>query len=152
MRDDATAVVTVSDNGIGIPTDMSDRVFGMFAQVGRTLEETSGGLGIGLSLVKGLVEMHGGTIEARSEGKGKGSEFAVRLPIAASVPGNSGMGDAEPDSVEPGKPRRILIVDDNVDAADLLVRLLGAAHEAATAAVRTMRCKDCLRLVNKPRE
>ena len=73
-----TAVVSVKDNGIGIPPAMLDKVFVMFTQVDRALEKTTGGLGIGLSLVKGLLEMHGGTIEAKSDGEGMGSEFVVR--------------------------------------------------------------------------
>ncbi|HVK07532.1 MAG TPA: PAS domain S-box protein, partial [Gemmataceae bacterium] len=84
-RDGGTAVVSVVDDGIGIPPGMLDRVFEMFTQVDRTLEKTTGGLGIGLSLVKGLVEMHGGTIAAHSDGEGKGSEFVVRLPIRDPV-------------------------------------------------------------------
>ena len=83
-RDDGHAVVSVQDDGIGIPPAMLGRVFEMFTQVDRALEKTTGGLGIGLSLVKGLVEMHGGTVEARSEGEGRGSEFVVRLPLAGS--------------------------------------------------------------------
>ncbi len=83
-REDGDAVVSVRDDGI--PPAMLGRVFEMFTQVDRALERTTGGLGIGLSLVKGLVEMHGGTIEARSEGEGRGSEFVVRLPVAAPAP------------------------------------------------------------------
>ena len=75
----------MADDGIGIPPDMLGKVFEMFTQVDRALEKTTGGLGIGLSLVKGLVEMHGGTIEARSEGEGRGSEFIVRLPVVSSA-------------------------------------------------------------------
>jgi signal transduction histidine kinase len=75
-------IVTVRDNGVGIPADMLSRIFDLFTQVDRSLEKTRGGLGIGLSLVKKLVEMHHGSIEARSEGHGLGSEFIVRLPLA----------------------------------------------------------------------
>lgn len=80
-REHSVAVVLVKDDGIGIPPAMLGKVFEMFTQVDRALEKTTGGLGIGLSLVKGLVEMHGGSIEARSEGQGQGSQFIVRLPI-----------------------------------------------------------------------
>ena len=71
------------DTGIGIPADMLPRIFEMFTQVDRTLERSQGGLGIGLTLVRRLVEMHGGSVEARSDGPGKGSEFIVRLPLVA---------------------------------------------------------------------
>ena len=80
-HDGDTIMVSVADDGIGIPHAMLDTVFEMFTQVDRTLEKTAGGLGIGLSLVKGLIEMHGGTIVARSDGEGRGSEFIVRLPV-----------------------------------------------------------------------
>ena len=77
-----TAVVSVKDDGIGIPPAMRGRVFEMFIQVDRTLERTTGGLGIGLSPVKGLLALHGGTIDAKSDGEGLGSEFVIRLPMA----------------------------------------------------------------------
>ncbi len=123
-RDGAAAVVAVADDGIGIPPPMLETVFGMFTQVDRTQEKTRGGLGVGLSLVKSLVEMHGGTIEARSEGEGKGSEFAVRLPLATSTVSKAEPTHVEAQRVEPTIGRRILIVDDNVDAADSLGRVL----------------------------
>ena len=80
------AVISVQDNGIGIPRHMLSQVFDMFTQIDRNLERSQSGLGIGLSIVKRLVEMHGGAIEAMSEGKDKGSEFLVRLPIIQSLP------------------------------------------------------------------
>jgi len=125
-RDGAGATVTVADDGIGIPKSMLETVFGMFAQVDRTLEKTTGGLGIGLSLVKGLVEMHGGSIEARSEGEGHGSEFVVRLPTAdAATPGpHAGLEAPVVPPFPPSGSHRILIVDDNVDFADSLGQLL----------------------------
>jgi CheY-like chemotaxis protein len=108
-------VVRVADTGVGIAQDMLPKVFEMFAQVGTSLERSQGGLGIGLTLVKRLVEMHGGTVSAESPGAGRGSTFTVRLPLAA------GAGrDAEP--VQPGgaagRRLAVLIVDDNVDAAE----------------------------------
>ena len=80
-RQGSDVVVSVRDTGIGIPPDKLPRVFEMFTQVDRSLERSQGGLGIGLTLVKRLVEMHGGTVEARSDGPGRGSEFVVRLPV-----------------------------------------------------------------------
>ena len=74
-------VLTVKDSGLGIPPEQLERIFDMFTQVDATLERAQGGLGIGLTLVKRLVEMHGGTVTAHSEGRGRGSEFVVRLPI-----------------------------------------------------------------------
>jgi PAS domain S-box-containing protein len=133
-RDDAVAVVTVADDGIGIPTGMLQTVFGMFTQVDRALEKTTGGLGIGLSLAKGLVEMHGGTIEAFSEGEGRGSEFAVRLPVSTSSVSKSEPGEGEAHRGLPDRPHRILIIDDNVDAANSLGELLEMmGHEILTA-------------------
>ncbi len=129
------AVVTVTDDGIGIPPAMLEAVFEMFTQVDRTLEKTTGGLGIGLSLVKGLVEMHGGTIEARSEGEGRGSEFTVRLPVATSAASESEprRTTARSASCRPVL-RRILVVDDNVDSAESLAQLLDMlGNEVRTA-------------------
>jgi len=114
-------VVSVNDNGLGIPPDKIGRIFDMFMQVDRSSERSQGGFGIGLTLVKRLVEMHGGSIEARSEGEGQGSEFIVRLSVinrsAAPLPAS----EVEP---EPASKRRVLIVDDNLDSADSLAMLL----------------------------
>ena len=116
------AVVSVKDNGIGIPTHMLPHVFEMFTQVDRDLERSQGGLGIGLSIVQRLVEMHGGSVEARSDGPGKGSEFVVRLPVALSLALNQPAGEANP--VRPTARLRILVADDNLDAAESLAMLL----------------------------
>ena len=116
------AIVSVRDNGIGIPQAQLASVFDMFTQVDRSNRRTQGGLGIGLTLVRSLVTMHGGRVEARSGGLGAGSEFVVELPILA------GRG-AKADRTETPRefpPRRILIVDDNCDAADTLGALLKA--------------------------
>jgi signal transduction histidine kinase/ActR/RegA family two-component response regulator len=114
------AVVTVRDDGIGIPTEQLQTVFDMFTQVNRSSRRSQGGLGIGLTLVKSLVDSHGGRVEARSPGPGAGAEFVVELPVAAApVP-----ADADIAAVAPLPARRILVVDDNVDAADTLARLL----------------------------
>jgi len=116
------AVVSVTDNGIGIPTHMLPHVFEMFTQVDGNLERSRGGLGIGLSIVQRLVQMHGGSVEARSDGPGKGSEFIVRLPQALSLVGNKPADEAVP--VRPTASLRILVADDNLDSADSLAMLL----------------------------
>ena len=118
----AEAVVSIQDNGSGIPTAMLPHVFEMFTQVDSSLERSKGGLGIGLSIVKRLVEIHGGSVEARSDGQGWGSEFVVRLPVALSVTGDE--PTSQPDPVYPSTRHCILVVDDNVDAADSLGQLL----------------------------
>ena len=123
-RKDGTAVVSVKDDGVGIPPAMIGRVFDMFTQVDRTLEKTTGGLGIGLSLVEGLLDMHGGSIEALSDGEGMGSEFVVRLPIMMDVVAGPERSDGLTSQVTPSALCRILVVDDNVDAADSLGQLL----------------------------
>jgi signal transduction histidine kinase len=119
----AEVVVRVRDAGIGIPADKLTSIFELFSQLDRSLEKSQGGLGIGLNIVKRLVEMHGGTIDARSDGPGRGSEFAVRLPVAADaappLPTAERDGPAAPDS-----PLRVLIVDDNADGADSLAIIL----------------------------
>jgi PAS domain S-box-containing protein len=123
-RQRGMAQVSVKDNGIGIPPAMLDKVFGMFTQVDGPLEKTTGGLGIGLSLVKGLLEMHNGTIEAKSAGKAMGSEFVFLLPLAMDAGAEPGSYNGLAIDVAPSALRRILVVDDNVDAADSLGELL----------------------------
>jgi PAS domain S-box-containing protein len=122
-RQGSDVLVSVRDTGIGIAAEQLPRIFQMYSQVDSALERSQGELGIGLTLVKRLVEMHGGRIEARSEGPGKGSEFVVRLPVVVAAAGPQSSGGTE----EPAAPQsslRILIVDDNRDAADSLVMLL----------------------------
>ena len=121
------------DNGIGIPTDALERVFQMFTQVGAN--GSLGGLGIGLSLVRSLVELHGGSVAAASPGPGAGSGFTVRLPLASPQAAGAPGGQAD-DPVRSSvfTALRILVVDDNGDAADTLAALLGAmGHTTAIA-------------------
>jgi two-component system, chemotaxis family, CheB/CheR fusion protein len=118
----AEVVITVRDNGIGIPPDMLSQIFDMFAQVDTSLERAQGGLGIGLTIAKKIVEMHGGTISAASAGPGQGSEFVLRLPCL--VPGPERSPSVEERVGTGGLARRILVTDDNRDAADTLATLL----------------------------
>lgn len=130
---DDEVVVSVKDNGLGLAPETRSRIFTMFSQADRALERSQGGLGIGLALVRGLVELHGGKIEARSDGLGKGSEFIVRLPIlrASRVAGSA--RHVESGHSGPRK-RRFLIVDDLEDSADSLALLLREwGNEVSTA-------------------
>ena len=113
-------VVSVRDNGAGIPSDKIDSIFDMFMQVDRSSERSQEGLGIGLTLVKRLVEMHGGSIVARSDGEGRGSEFIVRLPVIEPAVSAGTTATASESSTQ----RRVLIVDDNRDSADSLAMLM----------------------------
>jgi signal transduction histidine kinase/CheY-like chemotaxis protein len=124
-------VVRVRDTGCGIAPELLPRVFEAFTQADRSLDRAQGGLGIGLAIVRGLVELHGGTVEARSQGPGKGSEFVVRLP----APAEADLPAPEaPARDGPAPPRRVLVVDDNRDAADSIALLLALwGHEAAVA-------------------
>ena len=126
------AVLTVEDNGVGIPTTLLPKVFEMFRQLDQSLERSHGGLGIGLSLVQRLVTLHGGTVEARSDGQGTGSTFIVRLPLVSSS--GSSQPAAEHDLTAPIRGFRILIVDDNRDSAESLAMLLTlTGNETQTA-------------------
>jgi CheY-like chemotaxis protein len=124
------AVVGVRDNGIGIDRGHLSSVFDMFTQVSRSDRRTQGGLGIGLTLVRSLVELHGGSVEASSDGRGRGSTFQVTLPVAAEP-----IVAQHPDAVAKALPgRRVLIVDDNHDAAETLQTLLQTLGVTVTAA------------------
>jgi CheY-like chemotaxis protein/two-component sensor histidine kinase len=134
-RHGGEVLVKVRDTGLGIPADMLSKIFEMFAQVDRSLERSQGGLGIGLTLVKRLVEMHGGSVEARSDGPGMGSEFTVRLPVAmASASHQPQPPKGEGEKTAAPARRRILVVDDNKDSADSMSMMLSiAGMEARTA-------------------
>jgi len=130
---DGNAVVSVRDDGIGIAAGDLERVFEMFSQVDESFERAHGGLGIGLTLVRRLVEMHGGSVVARSAGLGHGSEFVVTLPLAAvqtvAAAATPDVGDAAR-----AQKKRMLVVDDNGDSAESLALLLAlAGHETHVA-------------------
>jgi PAS domain S-box-containing protein len=122
-REDDQVTLAVADDGIGIPRESLAQVFDMFSQVGRNMAHSQGGLGIGLSLVRHLVELHGGSVDVASAGPGRGSTFTVRLPLARQD--TPSPGAAERTAPDAGAPRlRILVADDNVDAATMLAELL----------------------------
>ncbi|WP_233837000.1 ATP-binding protein [Paraburkholderia sp. ZP32-5] len=128
-QDGNDAVVTISDNGVGISADMVPKVFELFAQGERMLDRSQGGLGIGLAIVKRLVEMHGGSVAVYSDGPDRGATFEIRLPLTEAH-STTGMTDRQTSATT----RRILVVDDNRDAADLLAALLQADGHEVTAA------------------
>ena len=131
-REGDVAVIRIRDNGIGIAPENLRRVFDLFTQVEQSLERSQGGLGLGLKLVKELVELHGGEVEARSEGLGKGSEFTVRLPALANAdPGPLTLPRAPAIAT---RPRHVLVVDDNPDnreTMELVLTMLGHGVEVA---------------------
>jgi CheY-like chemotaxis protein len=123
QQEGGEAVIRVRDNGVGIDPAMLPRIFDLFTQVDGSLGRSYGGLGIGLALVRTLVEMQEGWVQARSEGLGKGSEFTVKLPVLADASRSEIKTYLEPSKIT-GRPLQILIVEDNVDAADSLSLLL----------------------------
>ena len=131
-QENSEVVVTVNDNGIGLDGNALSRVFDMFTQVDGSLERAQGGLGIGLSLVKGIVQLHGGTVEARSAGEGLGSDFIVRLALAGD--GHSPVNAKNRPTSHDGKTtHRILVADDNVDSGGSLVVMLNLLGHHAIA-------------------
>jgi signal transduction histidine kinase len=133
-REGDMAVVTVRDRGIGLSPEMLHEAFELFTQGERTPDRAQGGLGIGLSLVKKLVELHGGTVRAASDGPGHGSEFVVRLPLLhVAANAEPAPAAAPPAAPEPSR-QRVLVVDDNVDAAEGLAMLLRLDDHEVTIA------------------
>ena len=134
-REGAEAVVRVRDDGIGIRPDVIAHIFDLFQQADRVPGRVSEGLGIGLSLVRSLVEMHGGTVGVSSPGPDRGSEFVVRLPVPAKASdGSAAAGVRQEEKSGAARPLRVLITDDNIDSADSLALLLRFdGHEVRTA-------------------
>jgi len=130
---DTDAVIHVSDSGAGLAKDMIPRIFDLFTQADRTLDRAKGGLGLGLTIVRQLVELHRGSVEASSEGLGKGSRFTVRLPLLARTPAVRLAREAAA-AASSGPGRRILVVDDNVDGALTLAQVLQIQGHQVTVA------------------
>jgi PAS domain S-box-containing protein len=143
-REANEAVISVRDTGAGIPAEVLPRIFEMFAQGDRTLNRAQGGLGIGLTLAKSLVQLHGGRIEARSEGLGKGSEFIVHLPLSATMP-KLIMPTPSRRTAEPLPPRQILVVDDAPAAAYILGKLLEKLGQQVRTAQSASTALECIR-------
>jgi CheY-like chemotaxis protein len=124
------AVVRVRDDGIGIDGRLLPHIFDAFTQADHSIARSQGGLGLGLTLVRGLVELHGGAVSVRSEGPGKGSEFVVRLPVVEAMPGPSKPNDMDLGSEEASSAshHRVLVVDDNVPAAKILATIASTWH------------------------
>ncbi len=135
-REGLEIVVSCTDNGIGIPSELLSTMFELFVQGSRSLDRAEGGMGLGLALVRSLTELHGGTVSAKSGGLGRGSTFQVRLPALTNAPRNRGpaLASQRGDAAANGRAERVLIVDDNADCAlgfAEVIRLLG--HEVEVA-------------------
>jgi CheY-like chemotaxis protein len=147
-RQASRVAVSVKDTGVGIPTHLIPKVFEMFSQVDRSLEKSQGGLGIGLSIVKRLVEMHGGSVEARSEGHGMGSEFIVHLPALAATDRESGRPGKEKGRAGASALRRILVADDNEDSAltmAMMLKIMGNEVRTARDGVEAVELAEAFR-------
>jgi len=132
-RENDDALFRIRDSGMGIPTELLPKIFDLFMQGDRALDRSEGGLGIGLTIARQIIEMHGGSVVAASDGPGQGSEFSVRLPIAP-VPEAAAGGAQDLQPASPSSRRRLLVVDDHRESADTLAMLLGAmGHEVKTS-------------------
>jgi two-component system CheB/CheR fusion protein len=131
-RDGTTAVIRVRDDGVGIPPEMLESIFELFVQSRRTLDRSAGGLGLGLTLVRSMVSMHGGTVTAESAGEGRGSTFTVRLPLATE-PAVAPVATAPRRTLALPEQVRAVIVEDNTDSRELLCELLEQAGFACRA-------------------
>jgi CheY-like chemotaxis protein/anti-sigma regulatory factor (Ser/Thr protein kinase) len=135
-EDSRTVVIRVIDTGVGIQPEMLSKVFDLFTQVERTVDRAQGGLGVGLALVRHLVQMHGGRVEAHSDGAGTGSEFIVRLPLVSEGCDTPDRDNSHGESpfLSPTVSRRILVADDNEDSAMTLATLLELENHQVQAA------------------
>jgi len=134
-REDENVIITVQDNGIGISPEQMSHLFEMFSQATSALDRSEGGLGIGLSITRGLMQLHGGSIKAQSPGLGKGSEFIITLPVASTQPQRETVSVSSKEAVSIDSKRiRVLVADDNQDNADSSTMLLQmCGHEVRTA-------------------
>jgi PAS domain S-box-containing protein len=152
--EDREAVVRVRDRGVGMTPDLLERAFDLFVQDSRSLDRAQGGTGIGLTMVRSLIKLHGGSVRAFSDGPGHGCEIVVRLPRAQPGQG-AGQGQPRPAPAPPSRSLRVLVVDDNVDAATTLAHLLTllghevvVAHDGPGALARTSRTRPDLALID----
>jgi CheY-like chemotaxis protein len=147
-REGEEVIVSVRDNGIGIPANSLRSIFDMFSQVDRSIERSTGGLGIGLALVKGLVEMHGGSVTAESAGVGQGSTFRIRLPALQTHPERPTGSAPQGWTATNGGGRCILVVDDNQDSATsmaLMLKLMGNQVRIAHDGIEAVEMAEALR-------
>lgn len=154
-REGGEVILEVTDNGIGIPAETIGRVFDPFVQDQQALDRARGGLGLGLTIVRNFVQLHGGTVTASSGGANQGSTFSVRLPALVREEPAFDERTTQPVPVQRANVRRVLVVDDNVDAADMVVATLEAlghhaeaAHDGPSALVLAARLRPNIALLD----